>query len=187
MRIRFDATVDELIEVQERVLERSKVARSWQRQGAIFSAFQNGFYVGTLTFIIVYMVSTLLPALILSIGLFVITSIASWYFHHEIVRQRLYKYFREQFGDRETIPFELELREAGIWTNQLGVQSMVEWANIEEINLTEETIEFYMRGGGVTFVRKRAFSSTEEHQRFIDAARQYLTTSRTSSNWLRDS
>lgn len=186
MRIQFEATIDDLVDLYERTSARSKVARSWVRQGVVWSALLSAFLWGLMVLVVAYCIWKI-PEL--AVGLASVAAlmgaVTTCLFYRERIRQRYYAYFREQFGNRDSFLFEAELSEAGIWTRQLGVQRMVEWSNVEEMTLREDAIEFYMYGGYAVVVRSRAFASTDEQQRFIDEARRHLNTSRTSSNWLR--
>ena len=127
---------------------------------------------------------TLAAAVLTAVLSALFSAIISWHLYPQVVHKRAYKLYREIFGERTSFPFELDLTESGIRTNQLGVDKTVEWANVEEINESEDAVEFYMRNGDATFVRKRAFASPEEQLEFIKTAERYLNNSRTSSNWL---
>jgi hypothetical protein len=181
MRIQFEATLEDYLDVHERLMARSKVARSWQRQGAAATALLSGLLAGVIVFILS---RTTESGLVGGIIAATVGAVISGLMHRNTVKRRMYKYWREQFGDRTTFMVEMEITESGIWTSQMGTQSTYEWANVEEIKETEETIQFYMRNGGAVFVRKRAFKSPEDEQQFIGHAQRYLDISRSSSNWL---
>lgn len=187
MQIEFEATIDELVDLHVRATGRSRVARSWLRQGAALTALHSGLFWGSIVLIVTYTIWQFPIALILALITAGISAAVSWLVYRDRIRQRYYNYFREQFGNRDTFTFELELSEAGIWTRQFGIQNMFEWPNVEELAITEDAIEFYMYGGSAVSARKRAFASSVQQQEFIDAARQHLNVSRTSSNWLRAS
>jgi hypothetical protein len=114
----------------------------------------------------------------------IVSAAFAWKMHGEAVRRRLYKYFRDQYGERELFPCAVELNEEGVRTEQLGTQLLFEWSNIEEISESEDAVEVYTRSGGGVFVKKRFFSSPEEMRQFMGAAQRQLDVSRTSSNWL---
>jgi hypothetical protein len=62
----------------------------------------------------------------------------------------------------------------GIWTKQQNTQIIHEWANVEEVQETNDSIYFFMRNGAATAVRKRAFESEEIKREFMDLAKQHL-------------
>jgi hypothetical protein len=183
MRIQFESTVEDFVDAHERVLSRSRAARSWQREGAVTTAVLGGLIMSIPAFVFAFVIWP--PALALAwTGVAAIGGAAiSWNSHRKKVKQRLYNYFREQFGERESLPCEVELSDSGLSTRQMGVQNLFEWPNVEEMSELEDTIEFYVYGGGGVFVKKRYFASPEEQRQFLEAARHYLNVSRTSSNW----
>lgn len=185
MRIQFEFTIDELVDLQERVAERSKVARKWRRQGMTLTAVLGGLIWGVPSLIFLYFIFLASWALLFAFVPALIGAAIALSQYHGKARQQYHKYFREKYGDRNTFPFELELSAAGICTRQFGVQSTYEWSLVEEMTTSESSVEFDLFGGGAISVKRRAFASAIEQQAFIDAARQYLNVSRTSSNWLR--
>lgn len=185
MRVQFEATIDDLVDLNERASARSQAARSWLRQGAFGTALLGAIFLGAPVFLVAYAIWGIELAALFGSVLGLISGAVSWLVYPNRIRQRYYAYFREQLGNRDSFPFEAELTETGIWTRQMGIQNMFEWASVEEIKITEDAVEFYMYGRGAVSIRKRAFTSTEEEQQFIDEARHYLNASRTSSNWLK--
>lgn len=187
MKVNFDATIDELIEVHERAIERSKVSSGWKNQAALITAFLGGIAI----FIPVFFFFQLLgQGMLIPLSIAFIAAIPGAIFsfnsYKANVKDRLRSYFKEQYGERESIPFELEIDESGLCTRQLGVQSLYEWSNVEEIRQTENAVEFYLHGNGIIFVRKRAFNSEIEEDLFNNKAQHYLNYSRNSSNWLKE-
>lgn len=182
MRIKFDTTIDDYVDAYERASARSGAARSWRRQGAAASALLSGLITGIIGF--VFFGSSMTAGLIVGIIMAIASGAITWNMHHNTVKKRMHNYFREKFGDRDSLPFEVELTETGIWTRQLSTQIIFEWANVEEVLENEDDIEFVMRDGGGVIVRKRAFTSVDEQRQFMEVTRSYLNASRTSSNWL---
>lgn len=186
MRIRSSCTLEEYVEAQERILARSGVARSWKKKSALTGACVSGIIV--YIFAIVVFGGSFIQGLAWTGIAAIIGAAISWAFYDNSVHRRLYNYYQEQFGARESFPLELELTDSGIWTKQMGIQIIFEWPNVEEIEETEESIDFYMRdGSGGIFVKKSDFPSVDEQLRFKEMAQGYLNISRTSSNWLHDS
>jgi hypothetical protein len=187
MRIQSEVTIKDLVDLHESAAARSKVYRSWIRQGKVTSAIFSALIWSILGFIcllagwpasVVLVIATFAVLLGASISVFI---------YPGLIRRRLYAFYGERFGGRESFPFEIELREDGIWTQQLGEQNLFEWSNVEEMEVKEDAIHIYAYGGRVVGLRKNDFASTEEEQLFIDTARQYLNASRNASNWIRTS
>lgn len=183
MHIQSNFTLKEHVEAQERVLARSSTVRSWRYNSTIINALVSG--------IVVYIFFVAVSDKSFVVGLFwgiiaaIVGAVFYWNWYPSKVKRQLYDYYREQFGERDSFPIQLEFTETGIWTEQMGTQIKFEWANVEEITETEDSVDFYMRDGGGIFVKKKDFSSSEERQRFLDTIYQYLNKSRTSSNWMR--
>ena len=184
MRIEFVSTIDDQIDAYERLTARSNEARSWQRQAAGTSALLSGLISGGFVFFIFIFAGSLQAGLIGGIIAAITSAVITVSSHRSTVKRRLEKYYRERFGERSSFPVEVELTESGIWTRQPGTQILFEWANIEDMNETEDKIEIYTRDGGGVFLKKKDFTSVEEYRQFIKATQRYLDDSRTSSNWL---
>jgi hypothetical protein len=90
------------------------------------------------------------------------------------VSRRLRKLCREQIGTDGPVRVQVELTDKGISTKQQNTQIIHEWANVETVQETDDSIYFFMRGGTATAVRKRAFESEEIKREFMGLARQYL-------------
>jgi hypothetical protein len=182
MRLKFDTTIDDHVDAYERASARSGAARSWRRQGAAVTALLSGLITGIIGFVVIgrSITAGLIGGAIVAIA----SGAISWNMHRNTIRQRMHRYFREKFGDRDSLPFEVELTESGIRTRQPGTQIIFEWANVEDVVENEDDIEFVMRDGGGLIVRKRAFTTTDEQQQFMEVTRSHLNASRTSSNWL---
>lgn len=182
MLIKSESTIEDKVYAYERIMARSNAARSWQFQGAAASALLGGLTTAVVVFILS---GGLMPASLIFGGLAAIVSaLVTWSIHQNTVKRRLETYIREQFGDRETFPFEIELADVGIITRQLGTQIIFEWPNVEEITETEDRLEIYTRNGGGVFLKKSDFSSADELRQFIKVTQDSLNASRTSSNWL---
>jgi molybdate-binding protein len=58
-----------------------------------------------------------------------------------------------------------------------NTRTVYEWKLVEEMVSTGDSVDIFTRSGGV-IVRNRAFSSSEERQRFIEMAREYMNQAR---------
>ena len=90
------------------------------------------------------------------------------------VKRRLRKFCEENAGSAKTFLCEVELNESGIHTKSNGTQIIYAWENVKEIQETGDSVDLYTEKGGLLVVRKRAFSSPEEHQQFVELANRYL-------------
>jgi hypothetical protein len=114
MRVRFEATLDDFVDVQIRILPRSKVARRWRWHGAIGTGLLVGFVLFALIpesipFKFACGASGVLVGSALSILLY------RW-----VLRRRISQYYREQFGTDGPVGVTIELTPADIWADQMG-------------------------------------------------------------------
>jgi len=77
----------------------------------------------------------------------------------------------EQLSDGSTMPCELELRPAGIWVRQQGLEVTFPWSQSAGITDSGNDIEIVFNPLSLVVLRNRYFSSPAERQRFLDEAR----------------
>jgi len=175
MRVQFEFTQEDSIDVIKRVLARSKVVHSWRWKGLVVNAILS-WIVWTLAFVF-FTASPLKGALT---GLIVAGVSALLYpgAHKRAVEKRLRSFHKEKLGDLNAFICEVELTPAGVWTRQMNRQTTHEWKSVAEIVVTEDSVDFFTREGGAVVVRKRAFKSPEEQGQFVELAKKYLQLSR---------
>ena len=175
MRVQFEFTQEDSIDVTQRVLARSKVVHSWRWKGLVANAILSwtvwtlafGFFTasplkGALTGLIVAGVSALLyPGA-----------------RKRAVEKRLRSFHKEKFGELNSFICEVELTPTGVWTRQMNRQTTHEWKSIAEIVVTEDSVDIFTRDGGGVIVRNRAFASAADRMRFIELASASLNASR---------
>jgi hypothetical protein len=168
MQVQFDATLDDFVDVTTRCLARSKQIRKWRWNGLLTS----GLAVWVAIFI-VFPGSSTKKVLVGFLG--AITTACIYPFtYRSAVNRRLRKLCREQIGTDGPVTVQIELTEKGIWTKQQNTQVIHEWANVEMVQETEDSIDFFMRDGTATVIRKRAFNSEKSKGEFMELARHYL-------------
>lgn len=135
MRVYFEATIDELIDIHEHAIRRSKSFSSEQRRNTIIGTILGGLFSGTGTYFTLVWLNTTTTSVALGFALMsaIGSSIWFWSSSGDKFRRRFKIYIREQYGDRDSFPYEIELSESGICTKQLGVQCISEWSNVEEL------------------------------------------------------
>ena len=72
----------------------------------------------------------------------------------------------------------VELTAAGIEIKQIDRQTVYQWASIEEIVVTEDSVDFFTRDQCGVVLRKRAFATLTEQGQFVEMARKYFEQSR---------
>ena len=98
-----------------------------------------------------------------------------------IVKRRLRKWCEENAGSDRTFTCEVVLSDSGINTKSNGTQIIYAWKNVTEIKETADSVDIYFEKGGLVVIRNRAFTSSGEHQRFIELAKQYSDRARKPS------
>ena len=172
MRVEFEVTPEDMVDAALRALDRSATYRNQRTRNVLMMAG----IVGVLTF---FALAYGLPGESLRskflIGVFaaVIGGVIQLFTERSTVERRLYAYSEEQLGTDEAVNFQVELTPGGILTEGQGTQVSYAWPNIEEIAETDDSVDFYMRNGGILVVRKRAFASAQEIQRFLALAAEY--------------
>ena len=104
MKVQTEVTVEDFIDAHEKALARSRVARSWRYQGAATTAVISALFAGAIGFLIIG--RTVTAGLIGGAMMAVISAAISWNLHGNTVRKRLRNYYLEQFGDRDSLPYE---------------------------------------------------------------------------------
>jgi hypothetical protein len=167
MRVRFEYTIDDLIDVSMRLLKRSRSVRASRHWDLLTTALLSG----VLLFAIVpasVAGKLIMGGLGLAFGALSYPAI-----RQRTVRRRLRKFCEETVGTGETLFCEVELNESDVHTNSNGSRTVSAWENVKEIQETLDSVDIYTGRGGLTVVRKRAFASQEETLQFIALANQY--------------
>jgi YcxB-like protein len=168
MRVEFEFTHEDLVEVQRRALQRSKAVASFRRrEWAWFSlisaafAFLLFFGKGWTIAVLVSVLSALIAGLLYPT------------IHKRVVEARVRKLIREKLDPNEPLECEVELTPAGLWIRQGKTQITHEWGGVESISSLANGIEIITRSGGL-MVRNRAFSSEDERTQFLQLANSFL-------------
>ena len=167
MRVEFNYTIEDIVDVQVRLLKRSRVAKAWRWRDLVTTSLLTGAFLfavipeGITGRIIMGSIGLLLGAVLYPV------------LNEMTVKRRLRKWCEENAGSDKTFTCEVELNESGIHTKSNGTRIIYAWENVTEIKETEDSIDIYSERGGLVVIRNRAFTSPGEHQRFIDLAKQY--------------
>jgi hypothetical protein len=167
MRVEFEFTVDDLVDVNLRALDRSKRFRSGQWTNVILS----GLLVGLVVFLTLpFSLSGKIASG--AVGLAVIV-VAHLLFRQRELGRRIRSLYLEKLGAQGPFKCEVELTEEGLITRQRGTEVKYSWAILEEIKETPDSIDFFTRDGGAVVVRDRPFNDSADKGRFFELARQY--------------
>jgi len=172
MRVQFDATLDDFVDVTQRSLKRNKPINSWWNGELYALSFIAGLGV--------YVYSPgQKPALsLLAVGLVM-------YFYSYIqtfwANRYLRRICRERLGIVGPVKIEVELSERGVWSKQFHTEILRAWQGVTAVEEAADSIDFFTSDEQMLAVRKRAFSTEDEKKRFLSLAHSYLQASRSST------
>lgn len=166
--VQFDATVDDLVDVQLRFLRKSKVASSWPRVDGLFISLGTALAVFVL---IRFLLDAGLAAGFIGAGIAALVAYITYPHDYERrIRRRLSRLLTEQFGKSQSLLCEVELRPKGIWVRQGNIEIIHDWAALRAIQDTPAGVEFTF-SGGLLLVRSRAFATRAERDEFLARSR----------------
>lgn len=172
MKVQFEFTLDDMVDVAERALDKSRLAASLRLRGVAVMVL----LAGALGYLVMAGPASHRLAFAVVLGLVVAA------LYPKALRtarqQRLRRLYRERLGSSGPFTCEVEIAPSGITTSQVGAHTTREWASIAAIEDRGDSIEFVTRGAGTVVVRNRAFRSREEWREFLDTARGYLAQAR---------
>ncbi len=168
----FDATLQDFVDVELRMLKRSAVAQRWWRRDSMIIGIMSGLGI----FVVLGFVTPSPPMdfrVALSLGCMALFPFLFQRMYRDEGSLRAEQYFREQLGDGP-IRIIVELRPEGAWVRQANLQMLFEWENATAIEDTPAAVEIIFQRGGIVVVRDRAFESTTQRTEFIERARDLM-------------
>ncbi len=170
MKINYEATIDEVVDLQLRILERSKTVRKWKRQGLIGAPF--AFALTYLMIAYLFVSFTIVEKLVFS-SLAGISFIAFYLGTHKArTRGRVRRLLVEQLGSDGPFPTEYELRDDGLVVQTKGTEIKFDWSNFTEVNETDLELELIAGTGGIAALPKRVFQSEEQLNEWLNCIRE---------------
>ncbi len=182
MRVQFEATLDDMVDVCNRSLARSRVVRGWRWEGCLIVALLTG--IGS------FLALSMLDGLIeepfeLKLALSGLGAVLGAGMHplvyNRTLTHRLRKYCREQIGPDAPFTVEVQLLPEGIRVKQLNVEMTFEWPTVEDIQEREDCVDIVTRRSGILAIRSRAFDCCAARAEFVELGRRYLNESRAGS------
>lgn len=168
MKVQFEATLDDFVDVTRRSMARSQQIRKWRWQNMLLSTAIAGF--------IVYLI---MPGasgeklFLATIGVIVAVCLDP-IISRSGLNRRLRKLSRESLGSDGPVTVQVELSATGVWVKQQNIQITYEWMNVEEIQESSGSIDFFMKNNLMVAVRNRAFNSEAVKAEFLEIAQKYL-------------
>jgi hypothetical protein len=180
MRLEFDMTVADAVDLTHRALARSKTARSIRSRSIWISALISGPIV-LVTWIVSSGSAPSSPGMwAVGLGVALVVSVLAYFLarwlYDRIVSGRIRRIVLEQFAKVDSVRCIIELRPTDLWTRQDGTEISLPWRDMEEVVDTGDAIELRFRSGLVV-ARTRVFSSPDQRAEFLTSVRRTLAES----------
>ncbi len=168
MRLQYPIRFEEIIDVYDRALARSRAVRRWLRINAIVS--------GLLAGLIVLPFSTgPRPLRIAAIAAAVTIGVTLSNSMQKVVRRRhLRRLLRERMGDIEPLDYEVESSATGLRVRQGNRSNSWTWADVEEIRERRGEVEIWLKGGPLVLIRRNRLPEPEDASAFVEEVRHYV-------------
>jgi hypothetical protein len=170
MRLDFDMTVDDAVDLNHRALRRSEAVRSMRSRSIWIPTVVSG----PLVLVTWSLSSGALPGTpgewAFGIGIAGVVSVLAylfgrWYYDSTVSR-RMKRIVLEHFKQAKSVRCAIELRSTDVWTSQDGTEISFPLHDIDEVVDTDDAIEVRFRNGLVV-ARNQVFSSPNQRGEFL--------------------
>lgn len=172
MKVSFQLTLDEMVDVTERTTARSRVARGLRWRANLAGSAASAIIA------FVLLGGSVPQRMFWAAVIAVLGGLLCMPIESTMRRSHLRKYLREQLGGKGPFTCEVELTPGGLVVAQTGTRGTRDWSSVSKIEDTPDGIEFIARGGRTFVVRNRAFASPESRGEFLRLARSYAAPAR---------
>jgi hypothetical protein len=176
IRIEFDATLDEFVDVHMRQVRRSKMSKRWRLRSMI-----SGGVVGSALAAVVLDALSGRPHgndMVAAVLLGGLAGSMCGPLYDRNLASRVRQMLSEQYGAGLPMRCEIELRPTSLWVRQDGVEMALDWTTAEAVEDTADGVEVWFRWGLVV-ARNRGFATSPDRDRFIEQARALSVKTRT--------
>jgi hypothetical protein len=168
MKIRFEFTVDDFLDVELRRMDRSRTVTGWKRSSILAS----GAFGGGACFLAV---AAPLPVRLVTAGIGAVLSAGAYAFvSPRTFKRRMRVLYAEELRKCGPLVCEVETDAAGIHASQMNMRVTYPWAEVEKILETPAAIYIFSRTGRMLAVRDRAFAKPEERRAFTEELRRHV-------------
>ena len=176
MKVQFTFSQEDWVDASIRFLRRSKTIRRGQWQGLLFSTL---FYWLAIYVLFVSLLKNPYLAVIEAVGVTALNVVVYPGLHERATKKRLRRFLKEKYGDRNDFICEVELALDQFIVRQENSQTVYQWASVEEVSPTNDSIDIFAKVGGV-IIRNRAFESAEQRLQVLESIQSYVARARTS-------
>jgi len=172
MIVRFDATIDDVVDVSMRSWANSKTIRLWRWQGAAVT--------GVIFAVPAYFLfGETAGARLVIAGAAALIGVAFYFLtYRDTFRKRTRKLCREQIGTDAPFSVTVELLDEGVSFTQMGARVIYEWSRIDRVEESADALYFFSRENACSAVRKRGFESVAMKDEFLKLAETNIQRSR---------
>jgi len=167
MQVKFEATLEDFVDVNLRSMKHSKVFHSEQKSSRLVMSILAG--------LVVYVIvpSSFEVKLIFGVMSLVLVTATYPFILRKSIEKNVRDLCREQMGTDKSFWVEVEVSTEGLTFKQLGSRVTLDWSTVREIQVADDRIEFLLQNGSVSTVRTRAFETSEQQKEFIELADRY--------------
>lgn len=171
-RVEFDSTLDEVIDVEMRMVQRTAWYRQERNQyqwcvgvccaGVLAVNILRADGAPSLAALAIAPIAALIGGLTLGA---LYPRCHDWY-----VRRRYRRMVSEMYGGAEVVHCEFEARDDVLWSRSVYAEVSLPWSRLTGVKNLPGSIELWFNPG-LAIIRDRAFQTREERQAFLDAVR----------------
>jgi hypothetical protein len=168
VKVEFDATLDDFVDVQNRVRV------NWRRTAVASVLF--GVLIGSICFgtpverAFEGCINALFYGILLLVSPLIVRPLEKL-----ILRRRFYRY-RERIQTGRPVKVEVEITELGVLVRQLGTQRLYDWKRVQSVEERGDSIELWIKRWHLhrpLIVRGRAFDSIAHRSEFLDLCKKW--------------
>lgn len=165
MKIEYEATIDEGVDAQWRLMEHLNTVRKWKWQGLIFTP---------IVFALLYYAipDTQGVKLVFATGSSLLYIAVYLGTYKRTMRKRMRKLLVEMFGSDTSYPCEYEFEEDGLAARIHGTEIKFQWSSFTEIIETDRDLELVVGKNGIAVLPRRAFQSEQQENEWLNYVRE---------------
>ena len=177
-RFEFDATIDEIVDVQMRMAHATQTFARQRRNQVIWSGLA---VVITAPLTFLYKAEQALghaPPMFVMIGVVtasVVSGMAIAYLAGRYFDWRVARYVRRVLNERHAgaahVRLEIETRPEGLWCRSSGIEATISWSQLTRTNDAADAVEFWFSSPALFRLPARAFSSDGQRQQMLRAVK----------------
>lgn len=174
MKVEFDFSLDDLVEVTLCSIKDD----SWLRKARLQSAIFSGLLFGLLGYVILPFSREF--KIIIGITLSLLAALIGLAKYESGQKKRLRKALKEKISSEGPFHCLVEITESEFAISQLGETIIRKWEEIKEVIDDNDGVLVQTRNDSITVIRNRAFPTQETRLQFIELATHYMNQSKNS-------